>query len=771
MRWLRAVRRPMAALAGALGVVGAGTVAVPAAGAPEDVEGGLTVEITDMAPAVLRPGEPLTVSGRVVNDGGQDVDVAELQLNMQRYAPISRIALQRWMNPDSYAITSTLAVDDLGEIPAGSSTQFSLELQPEDLGILNTSSGWGPHGVEVAVSDASGQTTISGVDRSVALWYPGEARQAQPTRVSAVVPVTASATERAAARADPGDDAVAQTAAPRLLELLEAIDEPGVTAAVDGELFAAPDDPAEDATADEETSDDGTPDDPTTQSPDETGTDEETTQDEEATEDTTDAEEPSEEDTATNEPTDGGTLDEESPDEEGTDEGSTDESATDAAALREALAALAAQSGREVAVLPWADADIAALAHLGAGHRLGRATENAIAAADAAGISDAQPLAWPATRTPDVATLAAAARAGATTAVVPVSATTPLDELTYTPTGRADLDVGRDGSFPAVLTDDVASAILAGRLPPVDDGGQTRRLNALDSRQLLLADTAVITRERPNDQRAIALNASRSPRLDVDRLGENLETLLSAPWIEPAGLSEIREMDAPELDRDTLPEQRVSDQELSGDNLDEMDDIRDRAEAFAAITDPNEVLLEPVDQNLSSLLSAAWRRDTDGRESLLSSVSDRVATLDDQLAPLQSSSLNVINYSASMPVHIRNDLPVDATVKVRLVPSDQRLQADEEVEVTVPAESQGTAQVPVRAVGSGNVTVEVQLLGADGRTIGTPSDLQVRVRADWESVGTAVVAGLLGVMLVVGLVRTVRRGRRADPATAEEVEP
>ena len=68
--------------------------------------------------------------------------------------------------------------------------------------------------------------------------------------------------------------------------------------------------------------------------------------------------------------------------------------------------------------------------------------------------------------------------------------------------------------------------------------------------------------------------------------------------------------------------------------------------------------------------------------------------------------------------------------------------------------------MPFRAVGSGDVARRGD---AAVRPTASPSapaqQLTVRVRADWENVGTAVVAGLLGLALVVGIVRTIRRGQ------------
>src|SRR5690606_41226491 len=107
-----------------------------------------------------------------------------------------------------------------------------------------------------------------------------------------------------------------------------------------------------------------------------------------------------------------------------------------------------------------------------------------------------------------------------------------------------------------------------------------------------------------------------------------------------------------------------------------------------------------------------------------------------------------------------------AAALVRRGPRDPRLVGDEEVTLEVAAQQSATAQVPVHAVGSGDVVVDVRLAAPDGSAIDEPTEIRVRVRADWETVGTAVVAGLLALLLVVGLVRTVRRGRRgALPGT------
>jgi len=60
------------------------------------------------------------------------------------------------------------------------------------------------------------------------------------------------------------------------------------------------------------------------------------------------------------------------------------------------------------------------------------------------------------------------------------------------------------------------------------------------------------------------------------------------------------------------------------------------------------------------------------------------------------------------------------------------------------------------------------VLAADGTTVGTPTTVNMRVRADWEGRGTGVIVGVLVAIVVTGTVRTVRRGRRTAVAPAAQ---
>ncbi|WP_341359692.1 DUF6049 family protein [Georgenia sp. M64] len=777
---LPAAAAPAAAAPAAAWTAG-DAVARPAAPRPTAVEGDvaadLEVEITDVAPAVLRPDEPLRVTGTIVNDTAEDVTAPVVRLRVQRSTPVSRSALERWLEPGTLSSTVVVAREELpAELPAGATATFSLEVEPGALPLFASYTSWGPRGIEASVHDASGTTSLEGADRSYLLWEPDLDLTAMP--VGLLVPVVPTAEELREARAQHTEAATAAT--PRLLEVLAAVDQPGVTLAVDGMLLAEPGTgPQEDdgATGDDAGTTapgegDATPGGPVV--PDPTADD--------ATGGPDDAESTGATDDAADEPTDGPTGEPTGEPTGNATGNATDEPAdeptddpTDAPAPREeggglveALALRSTTAGSEVTVLPWSDADVAALAHAGRPDLLTRALDRSQAAAEDAGLTPGTDLSWPVSV--DQVTAARATANGAGALVVPDSAVPASTELTFTPSGRTDLDIAADATLPALVVDERLSAVLVGALPGAGADDEALDLTALDARQLLLAETAVIARERPNDPRAVVMALPRDvgAGTDLDLLADALDALADAPWVEPATAGDLTALPAAPTSRQALPEETVAASEVDPGLLAAADAVAADAATFAAITPEPDVITTPVVDALAPVVSTAWREDPAGRESLVAGVAAVVAGLDGQVVALPSSTLNLINSSAQIPVNVRNDLGVDVTVRVLLEPGDQRLQAPEPVPLVVPAGSQATAQVQVRAVGSGDVRAAITLLGPDGAEVGTAADLQVRVRADWENVGTAVVAGLLGVMLVVGLVRTVRRGPRTPPVVEED---
>lgn len=420
--------------------------------------------------------------------------------------------------------------------------------------------------------------------------------------------------------------------------------------------------------------------------------------------------------------------------------------------------------GRDVVALPYADADVAALTHAEQGGLLTAAEDRGASLRAASGVSTTPGLAWPAGPAVDLATVGALAADGATAVVVPAEQMAPERELTFTPTGRATVP-GEEGDVAALLADGPLSAALAGTRE--DDRALDPAARALDARQYLLASTAMITAERPNDPRAVLAALPRDFHGDAAALADRIATVVSAPWVSPVTLSAFAATPDPEIAREGLPAEAVADGEARRGLLRAVEHERGALLAFAQIVPDPEALVRPQDDLLLQTTSVAWRPEPDARSTFAVGSSRAVSELLGGVGVVDSATVNLISSSGELPVTVRNDLDQAVSVRLRLTSRDPAIQLPDPVPVELGPASEEAVGVPVRAVGSSDVTIVADLLNAEGVRVGTAVSFEVRVRADWENVGTAVVAGVIGVGFVLGLVRNIRRGRRrADLAAA-----
>jgi len=74
-----------------------------------------------------------------------------------------------------------------------------------------------------------------------------------------------------------------------------------------------------------------------------------------------------------------------------------------------------------------------------------------------------------------------------------------------------------------------------------------------------------------------------------------------------------------------------------------------------------------------------------------------------------------------------------------------------------------------KARASGNVVVEGKLMTLAGNALGPGTNFTVRVRPNWESWGMIVIGSMLGFLLVIGLLRSLRRNRTRTRVPIEAV--
>ncbi|QTE29498.1 DUF6049 family protein [Pengzhenrongella sicca] len=404
-------------------------------------------------------------------------------------------------------------------------------------------------------------------------------------------------------------------------------------------------------------------------------------------------------------------------------------------------------AGRDVFALGWLDPDLGALAH----------AASPTLAQTAAGLSNAAALpllgtpprtdlAWPANPIPDQATVDLAAATGAR-AVVVADGLAAVD-LTYTPTGRATVATPT-GGVAALITDPALTAMLT---DPAESTPAT-------AAQRMLSETAVVAHERPSDPRHLFLAPARGWEPDVATASAQLAALAAAPWITPTPVSTLIGTADPGVERAALPAAAPAQPELPAGSVRSLTSARDTLGVFSAIVADPAALTADADERVLAPASVAWRADAAGRAGVVRSVVADLTGVTGSVSVVPGSSLNVISQSGTLPIGLRNDLDQDVTVQVSLAAENRLLVADAAETMLVPANSEVQARVPFQAVGSGDARVAVTLLAPDGTAISAPERFTVRIRADWENIGTGVVAGVLALAFVFGIVRTIRRGQ------------
>lgn len=702
------VLAPVAVLPAPLGPAAA---ALPAADAPP-AAGRVSVSVDSLAPEVLASDQDLQVSGTIVNGADEPLESADLVVQVQRSTEITLGGLESWLADGGDAQLSTAITTGLTAIEPGATATFAVTVPAKDLP-MGGSAEWGPRGVQVSVTEG-GQSLAR--DRTIVVWDAGVA--VDPTRVTVAVPVVASPAEMNLLAQGDKADPTAVEALRRRVEGLLSLARPGVVLAVDPALMTALG------------AGDGLP----------------SSKDANAA-GASPAPAPTAE-PSTAEPSPGA-----EPTAEPSPGASPDPGRTLAEALREA--------GRtdNLVVLPWADADVSALAHLGEGDL----TAGAFTRADEA------VAAWGTGST--TTALTSGSLDAEALAILPQTVSTVIarpgdlpvaEDLTYAPAGTATVG-DRVVLVPEASVSEAAAGILSA-------GSDSTALSALDARGLLRGQLAILTRQTPYRGRdiVVALDRADAAAADPAELATRLEAILVSSWTRGRDLGAVvadareQQSEGEQVQRDDPPEQVLDEAEPSSADLNAAVQAADHLKSIGSVLADPQALLSPATDVVATSMSTLWRTDPRGRTAHIARARAAGDVVMQSLTAAPSSTINVISATADLPLRIVSDLDQAATVRVHLVPSSTRLQIDHDVTVMVPAQGQTTVMVPIKAVGSGDVDLSIELLAADGTAVGTPMTMRTRVRASWETVGTRVAAGLLVALLAGGITRTVRRGRRQD---------
>ena len=702
---------------------------------------GLVISINSLSPRIITTENEVIVSGTVRNDSPTTLANISLEVFVANETPISVAALTTALTEDEPDATHA-ATTSLTDVVRGATVSFEIRIPTSSLPLTDATE-WGPR--VVTVSANSGE--YSGKDRSILVWDSGA--QVSASRVSAVVPWTSSnATQDQAERS-----AVLNLAASS-----------GVTLAVDPLLIPRGPQPTASPSA----------------TPDSDTSDAESGQSDQSGAESGQSGAPTASPSASASPT---------PTPAPT---ATDPAQRSRDLQSEAFVSALMGAATELIALPEGDADLGALALSGNAGFWDRASDSiagfpsslreagwvaptpstaspspspSASASGQSGTTTTSPdtgptilrnVAWPADTTFGTSFLSNYASADQIT-IAPTSALTPAEEVTFTSYARVNVnpstgETATDGTGARTIAQ---QAGLASILSWNASGG-----DELDAEQALTAITAIIVRERPSSSRTIFAAAARGTTVN-ESLTKRVNALFSPRWVTALSFTDMAASEPTDVDRQTVDAGTLDADTSTA--ITAMASSLTMLEPLANATDDPNAVYDSVTPQILPALSAQLTpsEQLDSATAMTSQVTGMLSAV--TVEP--SSAVNLINKSANFPVLVRNNLPWPVRVNVTLVPDDPRLRATPALSQTLAAQGATTVEVPVGAIGSGDIEVTYKVTTPDGTVLDDSRTVTVRMRAGWEDAITAVIASLFGLLFLAGIRRSLRK-RAARKAQA-----
>ncbi len=453
-------------------------------------------------------------------------------------------------------------------------------------------------------------------------------------------------------------------------------------------------------------------------------------------------------------------------------------------AAKDWLSGLKSATARQpVFVTPYADADVAALSHRGLDDDLaraftvGRATASKILgrnftspglAASGGGSRQLTGLAWPADGIANYGVVNSLAVNGISTVVLDSTTMPPSPSQNFTPSAVTTTPSGEGPRLHVLLADDTITQVLG-----TANRGSAPAGTSFAVAQRFLAETAMITAERPGLARSVVVAPPRDWNPPPGLASRLLASTVTAPWLRPVSL--------PQLTAAGPGRGQVHRQLLQVTSKDE---LRPGLLARVRRLDKGAALLQSIrvrqDPALSTAImaveSSAWRgskaRARRARH-LLARVSAYLASQQNSVVIIRSERFTLGGLSGTLPVSISSSLPYPVRVRLRVtLPRGGRITVTlPPGDVNIPRDADVTVRLHVRAATLGSTTIQLSLLTPEGVPLpGKPVSLTVQA-THFGTLALAIICAALGVFVVASVRRAFRHGRGEAPPDSGGTDP
>ncbi|MCZ7459243.1 DUF6049 family protein [Streptomyces sp. WMMC940] len=431
---------------------------------------------------------------------------------------------------------------------------------------------------------------------------------------------------------------------------------------------------------------------------------------------------------------------------------------------------------RQVVALPFADPDLASLAHRGkdvSGSLSHLQPATAVAETTVETVLHVKPstdFAWPVEGAVDPSIVDVATSAGAHNIIARSDSLKETGSVSYTPSAARPIG----GGTTAVVADARLSKAFYGDLSKA--GTSTLAV------QQFLAQSLALTHQAPDAQRSIVVAPQRMPTAgQAQTMAKALQGLAGQRWTQPLDLIAAAEA-KPDPDATTrVPAssqypKNLRARELPVQTFQDIKSTQETLDNFKIILTSPDRVVTPFGNAINREMSTSWR----GRAGVAAQYRNGVQTyledLTTEVRLIQKSALTLSGRSATIPVTVQNKLVqgVDNLV-LRLKSSNPtRLKLDDgsviaEQPIKINGGHSQSVKFTAAANANGPVQVTAQLYTEDGKLYGGPMTFTVKASEITPTVMLVIAGGVL--LLVLAGVRMYTQRKRAaarEAATAGE---
>ncbi|MFJ9039790.1 DUF6049 family protein [Streptomyces sp. NPDC102406] len=429
---------------------------------------------------------------------------------------------------------------------------------------------------------------------------------------------------------------------------------------------------------------------------------------------------------------------------------------------------------QKVVTLPFADPDLASLAHTGTkvtgslGH-LKDATDAAVATVDTIlHVKADTSYAWPAEGAVDPDIVKVATSAGANKIIARSDTFRETGDLSYTPSAARPIGGG-------------ATAVVAdARLSTAFQGDMARAENSTLAVQEFLAQSLMLTMQT-DKQRSVVVAPQRMPTSSqAHALAQALHALQDGTWSQPQSLAAATKAKPDPGATTRVPSTRaypasLRKQELSRAAFEQIQGTQGDLENFKVVLTDQSRVVTPFGRAIDREMSTSWRGRAGTSASFRDGVSTYLSDITNQVALIEKSGVRLSGRSATIPVSVQNNLwqDVDHLVLRLTSANGTRLKigdgVSEDKAVKIASGHSQSVKFTTTTKATGPITVYAQLYTEDNQPYGRQIAFKVDATEITPTVMLVIGGGVL--LLVLAGFRMYTQRKRAAAAQPQEDEP